>query len=430
MAVKYDSSAVDGAVNTINDSTSTLNSDLKNNILSDFSSFQELGLFNNQLNTLKGLIDKLSNSQENLSTQLNTHKTQMSKTNDDVRAAISSYSSGSYTSSQKDKENVRKLAAIIEANNSKNSTEIDPGVSVSTDKVRKIVYRASDSATVTMLKKIYESDKEMSIIELLINQKKSGLLLARLKRILGDTKELDTTSDDDSTAIQRYILKRMNSGNIDINTEEGKSALEKEILNKVKTETTDEEEWRKLIHDSDKIEEISLLDEKWVVANTKLDIKSYESYVLNNGVRQNSDTSKYSDYCLAFSYVHAHDLYNGTKGTAEMAGQYSYAGEFDDYISDNKSKVLKKIYNEILDGKPVVLQVNGNTEGTSRHFVTVVGFKSSISDPSNLTEQDLLILDSWDGKLERMDTSYSRFMTTGAQCNKDYSGYRLRIIKD
>ena len=95
---------------------------------------------------------------------------------------------------------------------------------------------------------------------------------------------------------------------------------------------------------------------------------------------------------------------------------------------DNKSEALKKIYSEIRNGNPVVLQVNGNTQGTVRHFVTVVGYNNNVKSASELTEKDLLIVDSWDGQLERMDTSTSRFMTTGAQCHKTkYSGYYLRV---
>ena len=99
-------------------------------------------------------------------------------------------------------------------------------------------------------------------------------------------------------------------------------------------------------------------------------------------------------------------------------------------FSDSKEDTLKMIYSQIVQGKPVVIQVNGNKAGTSRHFVTVVGFRNSITDASALTEKDLLIIDSWDGKLERMDQANSRFMVTGAQCHKkDYSGYRMHYIK-
>ena len=98
-------------------------------------------------------------------------------------------------------------------------------------------------------------------------------------------------------------------------------------------------------------------------------------------------------------------------------------------IVDSKEATLTTIYKEITAGKPVVLQVNGNKSGTSRHFVTVVGFKEGVNSASELKEEDLLIYDSWDGKVERMDTSSSRFMTTGKQTGKTYSGYYLRILK-
>ena len=71
---------------------------------------------------------------------------------------------------------------------------------------------------------------------------------------------------------------------------------------------------------------------------------------------------------------------------------------------------------------------HGNKQGTSRHFVTVIGFKQGVSRDS-ITEDDLLILDSWDGKIERMDQENSRFMTSGKDCGKSYSGYRLRVLK-
>ena len=87
------------------------------------------------------------------------------------------------------------------------------------------------------------------------------------------------------------------------------------------------------------------------------------------------------------------------------------------------------IYNEITNGKPLILQVNGNKKGTSRHYVTVVGFKSSVKSANSLTQKDLLIKDSWDGKLERMDGSSSRFMTSGKDCHKSYNGYYLAIMK-
>ena len=176
--------------------------------------------------------------------------------------------------------------------------------------------------------------------------------------------------------------------------------------------------------------DLSLLDANWKVVNSKISVSEYATLAYNKGIRQNSNTERYSDLCLAFSYVHASNMYNGsTSDNAESAYNWKHAGEFSDYFSDNKQETLSVVYDQISEGKPVILQVNGNKQGTSRHFVTVVGIKSDVKNRDEVKESDLLILDSWDGQLERMDTSTSRFMTTGAQCNKSYSGYYLRVMK-
>ncbi len=172
------------------------------------------------------------------------------------------------------------------------------------------------------------------------------------------------------------------------------------------------------------------LGENWVVVNTKMSPAQYESYAITKGIREDSNPARYGDHCLAFSYVHASNLYNGYTGdNAESAYNWAHASEFTDFFSDSKQETLSAVYEQVISGKPVILQVNGNSQGTSRHFVTVVGFKNSVKSSSTIQESDLLIMDSWDGKLERMDQNYSRFMTTGAETHKSYSGYYLRIMK-
>lgn len=178
------------------------------------------------------------------------------------------------------------------------------------------------------------------------------------------------------------------------------------------------------------VKKYTKFNKNWVVVDTKFGIDEYQSYAYSKGIRQDSNSARYGDLCLAFSYVHASNLKSGSKGdNAETAFNWGHAGEFKDYFSDSKSTTLKTIYNEITKGNPVILQVNGNQQGTCRHFVTVVGFKDTVSSASQLKESDLLILDSWDGQIETMDSSSSRFMTTGSQTGKSYSGYYLRICK-
>lgn len=182
--------------------------------------------------------------------------------------------------------------------------------------------------------------------------------------------------------------------------------------------------------DSGNCVDISLLDGNWKVVNTALSVTEYTADAYNKGIRQNSNPGRYGDLCLAFSYVHASNLYNGSTGdNAESAYNWNHAGEFTDYFNDDKQATLGVVYEQIKAGKPVVMQVNGNTQGTSRHFVTVVGVKSDVKSAQDVKESDLLILDSWDCNLERMDTDSSRFMTTGSQTHKSYSGYYLRLLK-
>ena len=171
-------------------------------------------------------------------------------------------------------------------------------------------------------------------------------------------------------------------------------------------------------------------DQKWTVVDTKTNLKDYEE-LIKGKISQNADKEKYSDKCLSFAETHAYTLYSGkTSDTADSASAYKHSGQFVSYKTDDKQEALNKIYTEISNGRPVVIQVNGNKAGTSRHFVTVVGFKDTVTDPSKLTEKDLLIIDSWDGKIERMDQTNSRFLTTGKDTHKNYSGYYLRVLKD
>ena len=178
--------------------------------------------------------------------------------------------------------------------------------------------------------------------------------------------------------------------------------------------------------------ELNILGGSFTVVNTPISVTDYADAIGSKGVFQASNTSKYGDKCLGFAYVHTCGLYRGsTAASPDDGANYNSGGcSFATYVNDSKEDVLEKVFNEIANGRPVVLHVNGNKQGTSRHFVTVVGFNSSVRNASSLTEQDLLIIDSWDGKIERMDTPTSRFMTSGKDCGKkDYSGYRIQYLK-
>jgi hypothetical protein len=174
---------------------------------------------------------------------------------------------------------------------------------------------------------------------------------------------------------------------------------------------------------------IKTLGNTWTVLNSKTSVTSYSNHLKNKGVRQNANDA-WGDKCLGFSYTHAYGLYTNNKSyTGKDGAGYTGASKFTVFVDDNKQAVLKAIYNEINAGRPCVLQVNGNKKGTSRHYVTVVGYKSNVRSGDTITEDDLLIIDSWDAKLETMDGSSSRFMISGKDCRKKYSGYQMYYLK-
>ena len=172
---------------------------------------------------------------------------------------------------------------------------------------------------------------------------------------------------------------------------------------------------------------INTLGEKWTVVKTPIGVVEYAKFLKSNQVCQNKDTSKYGSACLSFAYTHAWGLYCGNRGVS--AEKRSGGGNFKTLIDDNKQYILNAVYLEIMAGRPCILHVNGNKQGTGRHFVTCIGFKSSVQGGDTITEDDLLILDSWDAQIERMDQKNSRFMTTGKQCRKSYSGHRIQYMK-
>ncbi len=172
---------------------------------------------------------------------------------------------------------------------------------------------------------------------------------------------------------------------------------------------------------------IKTLNETWTVVNTPIGVVEYAKFLKSNQVCQNKDTSKYGSACLSFAYTHAWGLYSGNRGVS--AEKRSGGGNFKTCIDDNKQYILNAVYLEIKAGRPCILHVNGNKQGTGRHFVTCIGFKSSVTSGETITEDDLLILDSWDAQIERMDQKNSRFMTTGKQCRKSYSGHRIQYMK-
>ena len=440
-AVTVDSQINDETRTILQASLSLLDSGLKGKIKSDYADFISLGLFASQISNIEIAVNAFASSHEQFIAVINDNKNQWEQVEKDVQEEVKEYEdeagNNNNNNNSNGNSNGRRNSNGNGNGNGNNGShthdggqteDVDHGVSVSTADVKSIIGKLNEITSCVLLKKL-QAMNNGSITDLIINPEKSGILLALLKKILGDTTELSQARTAESDEVQKELLKKLNLDKEDTSTEDGKAAVDKKIIAKIDKAPKDDEEWNKLVY-GDKTRSINVLDGEWVVAKTKTTAEDYEKYARNSGVRQDANTAEWGDSCLAFAEAHAYDMYNGTKTSGASAAGYARGGAFTDYMSDNKQEVLAKIYDEIMNGRTMVLQVNGNKAGTSRHFVTVVGFRKGVTSGSSLTEKDLLIIDSWDGKLERMDTATSRFMTSGKDCGKSYTGYRLRVFKN
>ena len=171
-------------------------------------------------------------------------------------------------------------------------------------------------------------------------------------------------------------------------------------------------------------------DNDYYIINTKENIKTYYEYIQKNRIGQDQGSMVYYDQCLCFCEEHAYSLMNGnTHKPAAAIAHFYYSGFVKAYDNDDKSKILNIVYSELTNNKPVILMVNGNRDGTSRHYVTVIGYRSTVTSAANLQDTDLLFIDSYDAKIKKLNAfGTSRFMTTGAKCHKDYSGYQVYTL--
>ncbi len=145
----------------------------------------------------------------------------------------------------------------------------------------------------------------------------------------------------------------------------------------------------------------------WNVINTKkISVVDFVKFIQQHGLNQTSHQAKYGNECLGVAYAYSNRLYNKNPLYTNMDSFYSGAYTMNNnkaYETTNKQAMLGVVYDELMAGRPCVVQVT--TKAGHRHFATCVGMKSTVTSRDTIKEEDLLIIDSWDGKLEAMDGS-------------------------
>ncbi len=168
---------------------------------------------------------------------------------------------------------------------------------------------------------------------------------------------------------------------------------------------------------------------EYVVPNTRNDVATFERATCRK-ISQSANPDECGSSCLSFSLYHSAYIQYGNLSTMneDAACHYNYGhlARVDTKSNATKQDALKMVYNEILKGNAPVLQVTGTKARNSRHFVLVVGYRRSKYFAENLTEEDLLVIDSWTGCFSSL--SYSDTSKRTMFDNKDGKGYRVDFM--
>lgn len=112
--------------------------------------------------------------------------------------------------------------------------------------------------------------------------------------------------------------------------------------------------------------------------------------------------------CLCRALAYSRDIIDGyahkwteySEGYLKSAGRYSYTAvcskaSYSKKTSTSQATVFKAVYDNINNGKPVVINVDDGAgkRSTGCHYVAVVGYKN-VTDTSKLTASNFLIIDS------------------------------------
>ena len=153
---------------------------------------------------------------------------------------------------------------------------------------------------------------------------------------------------------------------------------------------------------------------------------SIQSTIRNNGYYQ--DASGHTDACLGFAYVYADAVSTGSTANIKSSSSVQ-SGVINNgnitgksttrVIKESKSEIVKLIYDQLNAGKSCVIKVVGSYNGgpaypRTRHYVAAIGYKKGV-DRNTIKDTDLLIIDTWDGKIEPVVPEYTsgRYLLDG-----------------
>ena len=143
------------------------------------------------------------------------------------------------------------------------------------------------------------------------------------------------------------------------------------------------------------------------IVNTAIDPFTYADLVYDNVCTHPGGTDEYSGYCLTFCNFYVSGMVDGlTDADVRTAKRKSRSSKQLKYKTEKYSdpdEMMARLYDLLNEGVPQTVMVEAILHPGSRHFVVAVGYRSSVTRRDALRPEDLLVIDSFDGRLESMD---------------------------
>jgi len=157
-------------------------------------------------------------------------------------------------------------------------------------------------------------------------------------------------------------------------------------------------------------------------------LSAYEKYLQDKGFYQKRG-GWFAERCNDAATVYAWQLNNRTitrkmvESSKNLNG-YGLSSKYLNTIYDaNEANALlnikEDVYKEIVNGRACALQVSRENPNL-RHWVTVIGFNNSVTCPSDLAPENILVIDNWDGRIQTLSEYDRDFYAWESSKGKNY----------
>ncbi len=219
--ININSNEINDVISKISDSILELQNNAYEQVDRDYSDLSELELLGDGIETTKTGINRVIEAETKLIKILKNHLDTCYSSEEEIVNYINSFD---YS-----KNKVNRVSSFSDYENSSDMDDIRTERIITKSNIKDFITESNTSVQKILLKNINKNVNLFTtdIYELLTNPEKSGLLVEILKKICGDTNiDIDTSSTNATKTIQKVLLAKMNSNDINIYSEIiGKSLL-------------------------------------------------------------------------------------------------------------------------------------------------------------------------------------------------------------